>query len=67
MDYASDKVKSVRLKLARALPSIRLMLNFDDEDLGEEEIDLYDKALSKLSNLRDKEVSSVNIIIIFLL
>lgn len=51
LDYATDKVKSVRLKLVKALPKIRYMLNFDDEDeIADDLIDKFDKALSKLTN-----------------
>jgi len=35
------------------------MLNFEDDDSDEEDIEKYEKALSKLSNKRDKDVSAV--------
>lgn len=37
------------------------MINFDDDDddTTEEDLEKFDKALSKLSNKRDKEVSAV--------
>lgn len=61
LDYASDKVKTVRLYLARLLPKLHCMINFDDDDddTTEEDLEKFDKTLSKLSNKRDKEVSAV--------
>jgi len=37
------------------------MINFDDDDddTTEEDLEKFDKTLSKLSNKRDKEVSAV--------
>lgn len=58
LDYAADKVKTVRLYLARLLPKLHCMINFDDDDTTEDDLDKFDKTLSKLSNKRDKEVSA---------
>lgn len=48
----------MRLKLARAMPKVRQMLNFeDDDDQLDDEIDQFDKAITKLSNKKDALVS----------
>lgn len=59
LEYAADKVKTVRLNLTRIFPQLHCMLNFDDDDSDEDDIEKYEKALSKLSNKRDKDVSAV--------
>lgn len=58
LEYAADKVKTVRLNLTRIFPQLHCMLNFDDDDSDEDDIEKYEKALSKLSNKRDKDVSA---------
>lgn len=90
LDFAFDKVKSVRLRLAKAMPHIRYMLDFGSDDDGssnnrdssdeettttttsngtikintnsnisEDEIERFDKALTKLSNKKEQLVSEV--------
>ncbi|EAR93915.2 hypothetical protein TTHERM_00222320 (macronuclear) [Tetrahymena thermophila SB210] len=56
LEFASDQIREVKMRLAKALPKIRYMLNEDDEE-SEDMVDKFEKTISQLQNKKDKELS----------
>ncbi|KAL4481575.1 hypothetical protein ABPG74_007664 [Tetrahymena malaccensis] len=62
LELASDQIREVKMRLAKALPKIRYMLNEEDEE-SEDIVDKFEKTISQLQNKKDKELSLVIILL----
>ncbi|KAL4486111.1 hypothetical protein ABPG72_012164 [Tetrahymena utriculariae] len=56
LELASDQIREVKMRLAKAFPKIRYMLNEEDEE-QEDIVDKFEKTICQLQNKKDKELS----------